>query len=72
MKEQPQAQVKNNQHSNSEHKMKRLQIPQNSKSCIRKILGTRNCRLKFIKHFLPENHKENRSTKQPPFKSRMN
>ena len=24
-----------------------------------KILGTRNCRREFIKHFLPEKHKEN-------------
>ena len=29
------------------------------KICVEKILGTRNCRRKFIKNLLPEKRKEN-------------
>ena len=56
--------------------MKRLQIPQKlvyeNFYLHEKILGTRNCRLKFIKNLLFEKRKENTETKQPRFKSRLN
>ena len=42
------------------------------KTCVRKILHTRNCSRKFIKNLLPEKRKENMETKQPRFKSRLN
>ena len=56
--------------------MKRLQIPlklvYENFYVHEKILGTRNCRLKFIKNLLFEKRKENMETKQPRFKSRLN
>ena len=39
---------------------------------LEKMLRTRNCRFKFIKHLLAEKRKENMYTKQPQFKSRLN
>ena len=56
--------------SNFKHQMKKTANP--AKSCVQKILPTRNCRLKFIKNFLPEKRNENIKTKQPRFKSRLN
>ena len=41
--------------SNFEHKM----TSNPAKSCVRKILRTRNCRRRFIKNLLPEKRNEN-------------
>ena len=71
MKEQPY----NISYAQSKYKMKRLKIPLKlvyEKFYVHeKNWRTRNCRREFIKKLLPEKRKENMSTKQPQFKSRL-
>ena len=57
MKEQPKTQVTHFRNSNFKHKNEKTANP--AKTCVLKILRTRNLRRKFIKNLLSEKRKEN-------------